>query len=183
VNTPQYNKSFLKCFGKNVFISASTEIRRPHLVSLGNYVDIDSFSCITTQLVIGDYVHIAPYVAVIGGAQGFLKMGNFTNIATGSKIICTSDTFTGEGLIGSQDVPMKFRKIKSDPIIFENFANIGANTVILPGVTLAEGSVIGASSIVTKSTEPWTIYIGSPARPIKIRPKERILEYAHKLGY
>ena len=36
LNSPQYNKTFLKSFGQNVFISASAEIRRPHLVFIGN---------------------------------------------------------------------------------------------------------------------------------------------------
>jgi galactoside O-acetyltransferase len=48
---------------------------------------------------------------------------------------------------------------------------------------LAEGSVIGANSLVTKSTEPWTIYVGSPAKPVKARPKEKMIEYARRLGY
>jgi galactoside O-acetyltransferase len=53
----------------------------------------------------------------------------------------------------------------------------------MPGVTLAEGSVAGSNSVITKDTEPWTIYVGSPAKPIKIRKKETILKNAKKLGY
>jgi dTDP-4-amino-4,6-dideoxy-D-glucose acyltransferase len=179
----EYNKDLLKSYGKNVFVSSSTEIRRPQFVTLGNHVDIDSFCYITTQLIAADYVHIAPYVGIIGGAQGLLQMGNFTNIAIGSKIICVSDTFIGDGLIGSQDIPLHLRSLKAAPIIFKNFANVGANSIILPGVTLEEGTVIGANSLVTKSTEPWTVYGGSPARPIKQRPKDTMLKYAQELGY
>jgi len=180
-NSSEYNKSLLKSVGKDVFISGNVEIRRPQLVSIGNHVDIDSGFYITTRAELGDYIHIAPYVAVIGGKDGLLKMGNFTNIAVGGRIICVSDTFTGEGLIGSRAIPEKFRKLKIDPIVFEDFVNVGANVVILPGVTLREGTVIGAGSVVTKSTEPWTIYIGNPAKPIKKRPKEKMLEYAKNL--
>jgi galactoside O-acetyltransferase len=53
----------------------------------------------------------------------------------------------------------------------------------MPGVTIAEGSVIGACSLVTKDTEPWTIYMGVPARAVKIRKKEKMLQYAKELGY
>jgi galactoside O-acetyltransferase len=49
--------------------------------------------------------------------------------------------------------------------------------VVLPGVTLGEGSVIGANSVVTKDTEPWKIYVGSPAKPIKDRERGNIEEY------
>ena len=41
---------------------------------------------------------------------------------------------------------------------------IGAGTIVLPGVNLAEGTSIGASSLVTKSTSPWGIYYGIPAK-------------------
>jgi len=153
------------------------------MVAVGDNVDIDSGFYLTTGAEIGDYVHIAAYVAVIGGAKGFLKMGNFTNIAVSGRIICVSDTFLGDGLIGAQGIPEEFRKLKIAPVVFENFANVGAGAIILPGVTLREGSVVGAGAVVTKDTELWTIYAGSPARPIKKRPKETMLEYAAKLGY
>ena len=183
LNSLQYDKSLLKLVGENVFISASVEIRRPQLVSIGSNVDIDSGCYLTPGLEIGDYVHIAAYVAVIGWPNGFLKMGNFTNIAVGGRIICVSDTFSGDGLIGAQGIPEEFRRFKTAPVIFENFANVGAGAIILPGVTLRAGSVVGAGAVITKDTEPWTIYAGNPARPIKKRPKERMLEYAAKLGY
>ena len=51
----------------------------------------------------------------------------------------------------------------------------------MPGVTLAEGSILGANSLLTKDTEPWTIYVGSPAKPVKIRDRGKIIEYASKL--
>jgi galactoside O-acetyltransferase len=66
---------------------------------------------------------------------------------------------------------------------FERFAGCGVNCSIMPGVTLAEGSILGANSLLTKDTEPWTIYVGSPAKPIKMREKETIINNAKKLGY
>ena len=53
----------------------------------------------------------------------------------------------------------------------------------MPGVTLAEGSILGANSLLTKNTEPWTIYVGSPAKPIKKRKKDIIIKNAKELGY
>jgi dTDP-4-amino-4,6-dideoxy-D-glucose acyltransferase len=183
LNSPQYDKSLLKFVGEDVFISANVEIRRPQLVSIGNHVAIDTGFYLTTQAEIGDYLHIGPYVSIIGGAKGFFKMGNFTNIAVGSRIICVSDTFTGEGLITAPGILEELTKLKIKPVIFEDFVNVGVNAVIMPGVTLKEGSVIGACSLVIKDTESWTIYAGIPAKPIKKRPKEKMLQYAKKLGY
>ena len=58
---------------------------------------------------------------------------------------------------------------------------VGANSVILPGVTLGEGAIVCANTLVTKDCDPWTVYVGTPARPIKPRPKEKILELEARL--
>jgi acetyltransferase-like isoleucine patch superfamily enzyme len=109
-------------------------------------------------------------------------MGNFTTIAAGSRLICGSDLHLGDGLIGPT-IPEEYRDLtKIEPIIFEDFASIGTNVVINPGITLAEGSVVGANSFLTKNTEPWTIYVGNPAKPVKVRKKEVMIEYAKKLN-
>lgn len=179
-----YDLSQLKSYGSNVFISPSVEIRRPQLVSLGSNIAIDSGFYLTTGAELSDYIHIAPGVLVIGGPKGLLKMGAFTNISVGGRVVCGSDSFLGAGLISAPGIPDEYRDdLKIEPVIFEDFANTGASVTILPGVTLGMGSVIGANSLVTESTEPWTIYVGSPARPLKKRNKEKMLEYARALGY
>ncbi|MDP2684179.1 MAG: DapH/DapD/GlmU-related protein [bacterium] len=179
----EYEYEQLGSVGEDVFISKNVEIRRPTNFLVGNHVAIDTGFYITTEAEIGDYIHIGPYVCVIGGGQARLVLGNFINIGVGSKLLCGSDTFLGEGLVTAPGIPVEYTKVKREPIIIENFANIGANSVIMPGITIAEGSVIGAGSVVTKNTEPWTIYVGVPAKPIKKRPKEKMLEYAKLLGY
>ena len=68
-------------------------------------------------------------------------------------------------------------------MIFEDFASVATNVVIAAGVTLAQGTVVGANSFVSKDTEPWTIYVGNPAKPVKIRNKEKMKKYAKELGY
>jgi len=178
-----FDYSLLKVCGEDVFISSNAEIRRPHLVSIGNHVAIDSGFYCTTGLEIGDYVHLAPYITIIGGAEGLLKMNHFATLAAGSRVICISDEHLGAGLVGPR-IPHEFvDHYKKGTITFEKFANVGTNVVIMPGVTLREGSVVGACSFVTADTEPWTIYLGVPAKPVKKRPKETILENAKKLGY
>jgi len=181
--SPQYDYSRLQACGKDVFISAQVEIRRPHLVSIGSHVAIDYGVYLTTAAELGDYIHIAPYVTIIGGEKGLLKMGHFTTIAAGSRLVCASDEHLGEGFVGPT-IPAPYRdKVVIAPIVLENFASVGTNAVILPGVTLAEGCVIGACSLVNKSTEPWTIYAGIPAKPIKARRRDKMLAMARELGY
>jgi len=180
----KFNYLLLKKCGLDVVISENVEVIRPQLVEIGNHVAIDSGFYCTTALSTGDYIHIAPQVVIIGGKNASLKMGNFTNISVGGRIICGSDEFLGEGLITAPGIPNQFRdNLIIEPIIFEDFANVGANVTICPGVTLAKGSVIGACSLVTKNTEPWTIYTGIPAKPLKIRRKDKIIQYAKEMGY
>ena len=174
------NKNYAK-IGTDVRVSKLAEIVRPELVSLGNHIAIDQWTYISTRAELGDYIHIAPSVTILGGANSFLKMGNFTNIGSGGRIVCATDDFM-QGLI-SPVVPIEHRTVISLPIIFKDFATLGVNCTILPGVILHEGTIVGANSVVTKDTEPWMVYAGCPARPIKKRDKTRALESAKQLGY
>jgi len=153
--------------GDDVFISDGAEITRPEYCEIGSHVAIDSgFHC-TTQLTIGDYVHISPHVAVIGGEDAVLRIGSFVFVSVGSKLICASEEFYGEGLVGPI-IPDEYKdNIINKPIVFEDFSGVAANCVVMPGVTIGEGSVVGACSLVREDTEPWTIYYGTPARPFK----------------
>lgn len=182
--TAQHREGDFARMGDDVHIGSNVEIRRPRLVSIGSHVAIDNGAYITTAAEIGDYVHIGPYVTVIGGEHALLIMRNFTNLAAGCRVICGSDRFMGEGLIGPASLPPQYKdKMKLAPVVLEDFANVGTNVVIMPGVTLAEGSVVGACSLVTKSTEPWTIYTGIPAKARKLRPREKLIQFAKELGY
>ena len=182
-STSHYDYSKLKSCGDDVFISDRVEIRRPHLVEIGKHVAIDTGVYITTQAIIKDYTHLSPYITVIGGAKSKLVVEEFVTIAAGSRIIAGSDKFMGAGFT-SVTVPDAYRdEVEFSTVTLKRFAGVGTNVVIMPGVTIAEGSVIGACSLVTKDTEPWTVYMGVPARPVKIRPKETMLQFAKKLGY
>lgn len=62
--------------------------------------------------------------------------------------------------------------IIAGPVKIENDVWIGAGAIILPGVTLARGTVIGAGAVVSKSTNPFDILVGNPARFIRKRNSE-----------
>ncbi len=179
------NIELIKLFsktGEDIFVSKNVEIKKPEYVIIGSHVAIDSgFKC-TTKLEIGDYVHIAPDVVIIGGIKTYLKLDHFSFIAAGTKVVCGSENYVEGGLVGPT-IPEKYRTLIFKPVIFERFSGVGVNCSIMPGVTLGEGSVVGAGSVVTKNTEPWTVYIGSPAKPVRVRDKESVLKYAKELGY
>jgi acetyltransferase-like isoleucine patch superfamily enzyme len=168
-----------KKIGEDVRISDQCFISRPESITIGNHVAIDMWTYISVEAILGNYIHIAPSVSIIGGKDSKIIMEDFTNIGSGSRIVCATDDFS-QGLI-SPVVPIEHRTVITKPVIFKKFSTLGVNCVVLPGVTLGEGSIVGANSLVTKDTEPWTIYAGSPAKPIKIRDKDRIIESAKKL--
>lgn len=61
--------------------------------------------------------------------------------------------------------------IESYPVHISDYVWIGANAIILKGVTIGEGAIVGAGSVVTKDIPPYTIVAGNPARIIREIPK------------
>lgn len=57
--------------------------------------------------------------------------------------------------------------MRAKPIRIENNAWLASNVIVLPGVTIGEGAVIGAGSVVTKSIPPHTLAAGNPCRPLR----------------
>jgi acetyltransferase-like isoleucine patch superfamily enzyme len=165
----------------DVFISPLATLVNPGHVYLNAHISIDQGVYLSTRAVIGNYVHIAPNTCIIGGKSAKLIMEDFTNISANCTVICASDDFTKGHL--NPIVPIEYRNVITKPVIFKRFSAIGCNTVVLPGVILAEGSVVGAGSVLTDDTEPWGIYVGSPAKRVGTREKEWIIKSAKKMGY
>jgi galactoside O-acetyltransferase len=169
--------------GNDVIIDKTAIITRPTLCKIGNHVAIDPFFYCSTRLEIGDYVHISPQAAVIGGKETTLIIEDFCFLSVGSKFICGSELFFGDGLIGPL-IPKEYKDEQIlSTILLRRFSGVLANSVVMPGITMAEGSVLGANSLLKQNTEPWTVYAGSPAKPIRTRNKDKAYEYAEKLGY
>jgi acetyltransferase-like isoleucine patch superfamily enzyme len=57
--------------------------------------------------------------------------------------------------------------VKSSPILIKSNAWIGMNCIILKGVTIGEGAIVGAGSVVTKDVPDWTVVGGNPAKVIR----------------
>lgn len=74
-------------------------------------------------------------------------------------------------IIGLKDFPSKEFDLKPKPITIKNDVWIGFNVIILKGVTIGEGAIVGAGSVVTKDIPDWSIVAGNPAKIIKIIPE------------
>jgi acetyltransferase-like isoleucine patch superfamily enzyme len=62
--------------------------------------------------------------------------------------------------------------VKTAPIKISNKVWIGFNSIILKGVTIGEGAIVGAGSVVTKDVPAWTIVAGNPAKIIREIPED-----------
>jgi putative colanic acid biosynthesis acetyltransferase WcaF len=58
------------------------------------------------------------------------------------------------------------------PVVIEEDAWVAAEAFVGPGVVVGKGAVLGARAVTAKSLEPWTIYVGNPARPVGSRRQE-----------
>lgn len=94
------------------------------------------------------------------------------------KVFTQSDDYSGQTLTNSL-VDKKYKKEQFESVYFGKHVIVGAGSIVFPGVNLAEGCSVGAMTLVNRSTQPWGIYAGNPARRLKER-KNDLLELEHK---
>jgi len=146
--------SFAVC-GKNVAFDPLNSHFSYATIELGDNVFIGGrawFSCAYGKIQIGSHVMFGPGVMILGGNHRVRTIG----------VLMYHDTQKSAG--------------DDQGVTIEDDVWIGANAVILEGVTVAKGSVIGAGAIVTKSTQPYSISVGVPAHHVGSRFDESELK-------
>ncbi|MEY8716804.1 acyltransferase [Francisella philomiragia] len=166
----QLGKLGFKYVGKNVKISDKASIYNHDQIEISDNSRIDDFCVISGKLQIGRNVHITPQCLIAGGVEGII-FEDFTTVSYGVKIFTQSDDYSGETMTNST-IPKIYKKELFSKVILKKHTIIGAGSIIMPGVILNEGTSVGAMSLINKSTEAWTIYVGSPARKLKNRKKD-----------
>lgn len=167
---------------RDIIIDSDTVIKLDHNI-WGEHIAIDKGFYCTTKLNIGNYVHISPYVTVIGGKNAEFTIKGFNNIMAGARIICGSDRFDDSGLFGAM-IPKELKgKQIIKPVIMEEFSNVGTNAIVMPGSILRRGVLLCAGSLLIGDTEEWGVYKGNPAILVKKINNKKILENAKKLNY
>ena len=166
--------------GRNVRIFPGAKVIGREHICIGDNVIIDDFVFIyaTAPMFIGSYVHIASFSSITGG--GGVVLEDFSTLSSGVRVFCGSDDFLGGGLTNTTK-PGAYRAVNRSHVRVGRHAIIGANTVVLPGIVVGEGCAVGSSSVVNRSLEPWGVYVGSPARRIKTRPSDLIVEREREL--
>lgn len=147
------------------------------------HIRVDAGFICTTQCYIGRYVHISPYVTCIGGIDAKFYVYGFNNIMAGARIICASDRFDDSGLPGAL-IPVELKgRVINEPVIMEEFSNLGTNAILLPGSHLRKGVLVCAGSLFMGDSEEWGVYKGNPAVLTHKIDGTKIIENAKKLGY
>jgi acetyltransferase-like isoleucine patch superfamily enzyme len=148
--------------GKHSKIHRSVRMDTPpyRRFSLGDYSVVESYSCINNavgDVIIGDHTRVGLHNTVIGP----VTIGNHVNLAQGITVTALNHNFTEKGMrIDEQGV-------STTPVTIGDDIWIGANAVILPGVTIGNHSVVAAGAVVTKDVPPHTLVAGVPAKIIK----------------
>lgn len=191
-----YYRKQLKYMGTNVRIDAGVYILNPGYVSIADETWIDknviliggpphvgkrkilkksnqAYNGNIGELHIGVGCHIAPNCVI--QAHGGIRLGNYVGIAAGSKLYSLSHHY--RNLNQDDNILYKFSPMAPEeeqfliagPIVMEDNAALGLNSVILPGVTIGKNSWVGVNSTVSHDVPPNSIASGSPAVVVKQR--------------
>jgi galactoside O-acetyltransferase len=170
-----------KSVGHNVRIAKNSTIVGLANIEIGNNVRIDSYCSLFAAgggfIRIGSFVHIGGY-CLLGASEGIV-MEDFSGLSQGVRVYSRTDDYTGEYLT-NPTVPRKFLGTAGGQVTLKRHVVIGSGTVILPRVTIEEGSSVGALSLVSKSLDGWGVYFGCPAKKLKNRSK-RLLQLEAQL--
>lgn len=159
----------LSNIGKNVRISRKSSIYSNDII-IGDNVRIDDFCILSGKIRIGNFVHIAAYSALYGGKKGIL-INDFANISSRVTVYSVNDDYSGCTMTNPM-VPDKFKNVEEKMVTIGRHVIIGSTSVVLPGVTLAEGSAFGSFSFIKDSTEPWSLNFGIPCKKYRNRSSE-----------
>ncbi|MBT5398966.1 acyltransferase [bacterium] len=169
-----------KSIGENVKISKICTIIGCENISIGSNTRIDDYSVIISEsgsINIGSYVHIASHSIIVG--SGEVEIDDYSGISQGAKIYSTTDDYI-EGYLSNPMIPDEYRSVVKKKVFLNRFVTIGAGSIVLPGVDIAEGCSIGAQSLVNKNTKEWGLYHGVPARRVADRSKDIAQKFLKK---
>lgn len=156
------------------FLSIAPDVKLGRDVKIYNFVNL--YGC-----EVGDDSKIGTFVEIQKGAKigARCKISSHTFICEGVTI--EDEVFVGHSVVFINDADPYSTNADGTMKTDENWtcidtrickrASIGSNATILCGVTIGEGALVGAGSVVTKDVPPWTIVAGSPAKVIRPRPR------------
>lgn len=171
-NSDELKEIGFKSIGANVLISRKASIYGTGNISIGDNVRIDDFCVLSGNIILGNYIHIAVSCCLFGGKAG-IEFHDFSGLSSRCAVYAESDDFSGNAMTNPM-VPDEYRNVIRGKVTLGRHALVGTGSTILPGVVIGEGVSVGSMSLVTKSLEPWGIYVGIPCKKLKERSKRLI---------
>lgn len=146
--------------GSVIYRSVRQDLPPFNKFSLGRYSVVEDFCCLNNavgNLFIGDYTRVGLGNTIIGP----VTIGNHVNLAQGITVTGLNHNF--------EDItrPIDEQGVDTMAVTIEDDVWIGANAVILPGVTVGKHSVVAAGSVVSRNVPPYSVCAGVPAKVIK----------------
>ncbi len=176
--------TLFKSVGKGTVFGRGITLQHSRKISMGKNCVIDEYCKLSAQgndqsvIVLGNEVLLGRST-VLGTRDGLIEIDDFCNIGANCRLGTTSKIKFGKHVllaancyIGGAahqfdrlDVPIMRQGYESrGGVVVEDDVWLGANVIILDGVTVGTGSVIGAGSVVTKDIPPYSIAVGVPAK-------------------
>ena len=146
--------------GSKIYGSVRMDTPPYRKFSLGKRSVVESFSCINNavgDVVIGDYTRIGIHNTIIGP----VTIGSHVNLAQGITVTALNHNFE------NTNERIDLQGITTKQVIINDDVWIGANAVILPGVTIGRHAVVAAGAVVTTDVPENTVVGGVPAKIIK----------------
>ena len=167
----QINEMGFAHVGENTLLSDKASYYNCKKISIGSNTRIDDFCVLSAGeggIEVGNYVHVAVFVSLIGAGRIFLR--DYCGISARTAIYSSNDDYSGDFMVGPT-IPKGFTNVSHSEVEVGRHVIVGAGSVILPGVVLGEGVAVGALSLVSKSCDAYGVYVGAPAKRIKERRK------------
>jgi acetyltransferase-like isoleucine patch superfamily enzyme len=169
----------LKSCGRDVKVYRGCRLVPPDRIQIGDRSQIDESVRIYAGegVELGRHVHLAFLSSISGG--GSCVIGDFVGIGAGVRILTGSEEI--EGGLTNPTIPPEFRRVRRARTVIGAHALIFTNSIVLPGVTIGEGAVVAAGSVVHRDVPPWSILAGNPLVRIGTRDPEPLLAAAAQL--
>lgn len=112
---------------------------------------------------VGKECFIGDYVRVDLGHADMITLEDHVSIAAGVRLLCHQRDFS-DYKVGDDYMDLGYI-VK--PIVLKKGCLVGMESFVMPGVTIGEGAVVGAGSLVTKDVPAWSVATGRPAKVVK----------------
>ena len=175
------SKKYNNIFSDNAIVSEGCEIMNSEM---GYYSRIKPFSHLRDSI-LGDYsiVSNATYINATDIEKfDSIGYGNYIGLWEHNLFVTTHSFYLYEGSGGFVDGYQSYEKDHIRTII-GNDVWTGANVVVLKGVTIGDGAVIGAGSVVTKDVPPYAIVVGNPGKILRYRFNEKDISLLLKVKW